>query len=138
MFNLSFEKRLAFWRDFRIKLEESEDPLLETINFWKTIPEVSFQADPYDQNTWPSPWQIINENVYCSFVKILAICYTLQLTDRFSQSNFEIHITQDDNEILYWLSVDDLCVNSKYNDIKSIDFLKKLKIEKTYVMSNIQ
>jgi hypothetical protein len=44
---------------------------------------------------WPTPWELIQENKFCEFVKILAICYTLQLTDRFSRDDFEIHITQD-------------------------------------------
>ena len=39
--------------------------------------------------------KLIAENNYCPFVKILAICYTLQLTDVLSQASYKIHITHD-------------------------------------------
>ena len=95
MFDKKFEERLALWRDFRNSLEESDDPLQDTINLFSEAPLSNFAADPYTQSTWPDPWELIEENNYCPFVKILAICYTLQLTDRFKGSSFEIHITHD-------------------------------------------
>ena len=95
MFEKKFEERLLIWREFRNSLENSKDPLQDTINFFSVAPMVNFAADPYGQSTWPDPWELIEENNYCPFVKILAICYTLQLTDRFLDTTFEIHITHD-------------------------------------------
>lgn len=95
MFDKKYEQQLIIWREFRDSLETSDDPLQDTIDFFKPAPETMFAADPYSPETWPTPWELINENVYCPFIKILAICYTLQLTDRFSADQFEIHITQD-------------------------------------------
>ena len=64
---------------------------------------------------------MIEENRYCDFTKILAIYYTLQLTDRFSNSRFEIHITLDEKEsvLRYLLFVDNLTIGYYYN--KSIE-----------------
>lgn len=109
MFERKYEDRLAFWREFRESLEDAEDPLRDTIEFFNRAPKSALAADPYTQSTWPDPWELIEENNYCPFVKILAICYTLQLTDRFSQSVFEIHITQDRQRSStdYLLYVDD-------------------------------
>jgi hypothetical protein len=56
------------------------------------------QVDPYDINTWLDPWELIYENQYCDFSKILAICYSLQLTDRFMAEDFEIHIYTNNKE----------------------------------------
>lgn len=95
MFEKSFEQRLLIWHDFRKELETAEDPIQDAINFFSTAPLTSMAADPYTQDTWPGPWELIEENNFCPFVKILAICYTLQLTDRFTNTIFEIHITQD-------------------------------------------
>ena len=121
MFDKTYVDRLKMWRDFRLTLEESNSPFEDTIEFWNNAPLSSIAADPYDKTTWPTPWEMIEENRYCDFTKILAIYYTLQLTDRFSSSRFEIHITLDEKEsvIRYLLFVDNLTIGYYYN--KSID-----------------
>jgi hypothetical protein len=107
-----FEQRLSIWRAFRETLETSNDPIQDTINFYNKAPLCNLAADPYTQSTWPDPWELLEENNYCNFIKTLAICYTLQLTDCLSQSNFEIHITRDnENSATYYLLyVDDFVV----------------------------
>ena len=95
MFDKSYEDRLATWAEFRSTLEVSKDPIQDTINFFNKAPLVNIQTDPYTPSSWPDPWELIKENIYCAFVKILAICYTLQLTDVLSKEKFEIHITHD-------------------------------------------
>jgi len=95
MFEKKFEERLVLWRQFRETLEFSEDPIQDAIDFYSCVPLMNIAADPYTPSTWPDPWELLEENNYCPFVKILAICYTLQLTDCFSKQNFEIHILHD-------------------------------------------
>jgi len=75
-------------------------------------PWVTLNADPWTTETWPSPWELIDENQYCEFSRLLGICYTLQLTDKFSQSTFEIHIAIDNerSSTYYLLYVDDLVI----------------------------
>jgi hypothetical protein len=131
MFDKSYVERIKAWRTFRLTLEETISPFEDTIEFWNNAPLSSIAADPYDKTTWPTPWEMIEENRYCDFTKILAIYYTLQLTDRFSSSRFEIHITLDEKEsvIRYLLFVDNLTIGYYYN--KSIDAtdLPKLKCQ---------
>jgi len=95
MFDKKYEDRLKLWHNFRLSLENSKDPIQDTIDFYNRAPIVSLATDPWTQSTWPDPRQLLEENNYCPFVKILAICYTLQLTDCLSQEVCEIHITQD-------------------------------------------
>ena len=95
MFDKTYEDRLAVWAEFRSTLEDSDDPIKDAIDFFDKAPLVNIQTDPYTSSTWPDPWEVIKENIYCPFVKILAICYTLQLTDVLSKVNYEIHITHD-------------------------------------------
>jgi hypothetical protein len=112
MFDKKYEDRLILWRNFRAGLETATDPIQEAIDFYSQAPKCVFAADPYDSTTWPSPWELLEENNYCSFVKILAICYTLQLTDVLSQASYEIHITRDNenSETYYLLYVDDAVI----------------------------
>lgn len=95
MFDQSFEDRLAAWKNFRDNIDESDDPLQSVIDFFSDAPLVNIAADPYDQSSWPTPWELIQENIYCKFVKTLAICYTLQLTKLFFDSEFVIKILKD-------------------------------------------
>ena len=109
MFDKKYEQRLLIWREFRDSLETADDPIQETINFYDRAPECLIAADPFTPSSWPTAWELIEENNYCSFVKILAICYTLQLTDVLSQASYEIHITRDREKsaTYYLLYVDD-------------------------------
>ena len=109
MFDKPYEQRMVIWRDFRSKIETSLDPIQETIDFYNQAPSCPIAADPYTPSSWPDPWELLEENNYCSFVKILAICYTLQLTDVLSQASYEIHITRDNenSETYYLLYVND-------------------------------
>ena len=90
----------------------SKDPIQDTIDFYNNAPLVTIATDPYTPSTWPDPWELLEENNYCSFVKILAICYTLQLTDVLSQASYEIHIVRDnENSATYYLLyVDDIVI----------------------------
>lgn len=135
MFNKPFEERLVIWKKFREQLEDSDTPIQDCIDFFKDAPLVNIQADAYDRSTWPDPWQMIEENFYCDFVKILAICYTLQLTDRFSHSNFEIHITQDQkrSEINYLIILDEWIIDCAMNTVIDKSKLSKdIKITKVH------
>jgi hypothetical protein len=138
MFNQTFENRVKLWKQFRSTLENSPTAFEDVIEFWNKAPLVSIQADPYDRKTWPGPWEMIHDNVYCSFLKILAIYYTLQLTDKFSQARFEINIVQDKENYQkkYLLYIDNICIG--YDALKPTfisDLPKTLEIELTYSVS---
>ena len=112
MFDKKYEDRLTIWREFRNELETSADPLQDTIDFYNQAPYCLIAADPFTPSSWPTAWELLEENNYCAFVKILAICYTLQLTDVLKRSKYEIHITRDfkNSETYYLLYVDDIII----------------------------
>ena len=112
MFNKKYEERLELWREFRSGLETTTDPIQEAIDFYNQALDCLIAADPFTPSSWPNPWELLEENNYCSFVKILAICYTLQLTDVLSQASYEIHITRDNKNsaTYYLLYVDDIVI----------------------------
>ena len=104
MFDKKYEDRLSAWREFRERLECSSDPIQLAVDYYKNAPLVSMSVDPYTPSNWPDPWELIAENLYCDFGKILGICYSLQLTDCLSHESFEIHITQDrEKSAIYYL-----------------------------------
>jgi hypothetical protein len=109
MFHKNYEERLQLWKQFRKGLEKVEDPIQEAIDFYNQAPYCLIAADPFTPSSWPTAWELLEENNYCAFVKILAICYTLQLTDVLSQASYKIHITRDfkNSSTYYLLYVDD-------------------------------
>ena len=128
MFNKMYEDRLNIWSKFRQTLEKSTTPFEDTIAFFNDSPYTSISADPWDRNTWPTPWEMIHENLYCDFTRVLAWCYSLQLTERFSNSNFEIHIiTAEEKSYQYVLHADDFVLGFIDNVA-----VKKDKLPKNY------
>jgi len=117
MFHKLYETRLALWQEFRDELETAFDPLQLVIDLYQSAPTVSINCDPWDRSTWPDPWQLLAENEYCEYCIILGMCYTLQLTDKFSQAKFEIHIVidQENSDRMYLLHVDDRVLGYYYN-----------------------
>jgi len=137
MFNKKFEDRLAIWSSFRDGLGQTEDPIQAAIDFFNKAPLTSIAADPWDKKTWPTPWELIEENTYCEFVKILAICYTLQLSGCFSRSKFNIYIASNDQYRYYLLFVDDIVIGYEYDTYIKKDSIKNIKFETKYEMPSI-
>ena len=101
MFHKNYEQRLNSWSSLRQKLEVAADPFQEVIDFYKQAPYVSVHTDPWSQDMWPDPWELVYENQYDEFCTVLGMCYSLQLTDRFSGSDFEIHIVIDKENSMF-------------------------------------
>lgn len=123
MFQPKYEDRLLSWAEFRSELEEADNAFQLCIDQYAKAPIKSIVADPYSKETWPSPWELIEWNTYCEFVTVLGICYSLQLTDRFSESKFEIHIGIDsaDSCRRYICAVDDQYItNTSYGQMKNM------------------
>ena len=97
MFNQSVDQRLTEWVNHRKRLDEVEDPLQEVWDFWHNAPFVPHNRniDPYFQQSWPSPWEIISENKYDEFTRALMIGWTLKLTNKFKNSKIELRTLVD-------------------------------------------
>lgn len=140
MFEQRYEERLLTWRSFRDSLETSESPLDSVIEFYKKAPYVSILTDPWDKSTWLGPWELLHENQYCEFSRVLGMCYSLQLTERFKGSTFEIHIGMDHqrSQTFYLLFIDDSVIG--YDDNRPVrrqDLPESLVSQRIYVMSEL-
>lgn len=137
MVSKPFEERIVTWSRFRATLETSADPISDVINFWNDVPLASRNLDPFDMTTWPDPWEMIEENSYCEFGRLLAIAYTLKLTDKFKdwQPVFKIGLDRKTSRRYYMLLIGDQVVG--FDQEKSVhinDIPKSIHIEKTHVL----
>ena len=141
MFEKNADERLVAWSEFRKKLETSTDPIQEAIDFYSHAPRVSIHTDPWDESTWPPPWELVQENQYCDFCIVLGLCYSLQLTDRFSGTNFEIHIIIDskNSATKYLLTVGDSMIVHSNGEAKFVTQIPDYyQIKKKFNMNKTQ
>ena len=97
MFFKTADERLSAWRELRKKLTQADNPLEQVINFWSEAPLVihNHKVDPYNPKSWPTPWELIDENKYDDFTLALMIGYTLKLSDRFRDKSIEVRTMVD-------------------------------------------
>jgi len=141
MFHIrKYEERLTSWNQFRQTLETEDDPIQASLDFYNQAPMVSINTDPWDEATWPDPWELVFENQYCSFCSVLGVCYSLQLTERFKESNFEIHIgiDREKSHTVYLLLVDDIVIMWNDGTATKTELSETLQVEKKYVMPKLQ
>lgn len=134
MFDLHGIERLTAWKLLRDELETCEEPLILCAKSWSKAPYVSEYLDPYDPDSWPDPWRLVIDGRFDNLAISLGMLYTLRLTKKFSDCDFEIFRSERnkrDND--YFLKVADLGVlNMSYGEVEPIIKLQDYKISKVY------
>ena len=145
MFQLPAEDRLRSWREFRTTLESLplETALAETAEFWRCAPFVPYNLDYSDIRTWPEPWTLIDENIYCDVAKCLGIVYTISLTGH--KKNLDVEIRQyvdlktGYEYNLAWIDKGKYILNMIDGEVLNIEqFDKTLKLIKQFTAVDLQ
>ena len=84
MWAATFQARLASWTQLRATAQNLPKPqCLATINeWWFDSPWRPYYLHWDDRAQWPDPWQLLEENTFCSLARALGIMYTICLMDR--------------------------------------------------------
>ena len=130
MFNLYGNERLIEWKRFRDSLESCSDPLTRVAELWATAPFVNPYIDPNNPNEWPDPWHLVLDSKLDELAISLGMLYTIKLTQRFMDSNCEIHKSMLPNNLepSFYLVVDQQHVmNYEPRIVHSIDVLDKVQ-----------
>ena len=53
-----------------------------------------------DQSTWPDPWQLLSDDIYCSLARGLGILYTITMLDRADLQDAVLAEVGSDNLVL--------------------------------------
>ena len=124
----TFEARLDSWHQLRKQVADQPVELaLETINsWWFQTPWTAYHLHWDDQDTWPDPWQLLSDNMYCEVARGLGILYTITCLNRSDMASAELVLTKDDRNLVlvdkskYILNWDETVVlnNSSEIDIK--------------------
>ena len=84
MWSRTFAQRLEAWAVLRQQCQDiSPELALQKINaWWFTSPWQPYHLHWDDLPTWPDPWQLLDDNIYCSLARGLGIMYTIAMMDR--------------------------------------------------------
>ncbi len=135
--NWIYKSTFRSWIDLRERLEFCPDPYTTASNYFNKFPRVKIYTDPFDRSTWPTAWELIDENEYCSFNVLLGICYTLQLTERFKHIQPLINVALDsENKTMYYMLLIDDKVYGYQEEEWSLqrNLPKSLSVQKSYPM----
>lgn len=89
MWPKTFAQRLESWNHLRNYAASADLPTaLVAINqWWFRSPWTAYHLHWDDQETWPNPWQLLDDNVCCNLARGLGILYTITLIDRADLQN---------------------------------------------------
>ncbi len=81
IFQNSYDIVLKNWYNLRISLENKDiiTRCVEVDNWWQQTPLVNHYLHCDNITEWPSPWELIYENHYCSKARGLGMFYTMYL-----------------------------------------------------------
>lgn len=99
---LTFESRLQAWNQLRAQAAQlSTEKSLNLINtWWFSAPWRPYHLHWDDFETWPNPWELLSDNLYCDVAKGLGIMYTISLLDRADFADAALVLTQDGNNLV--------------------------------------
>ena len=98
----TFAQRLDSWSQLRAQAAQVDsDTALHLINaWWFHSPWRAYHLHWDDQPSWPDPWQLLSDNMYCSLARGLGIMYTIAMLDHQEMQDSHLVDTGSDNLVL--------------------------------------
>jgi hypothetical protein len=97
MWYSDFADRLESWAGLRtaansVPLEQA----LELIDgWWQRTPWQPYYLHWDDEPTWPDPWQLLSDNVFCELARGLGILYTVSMLDHPDLASARLVLTEE-------------------------------------------
>lgn len=98
----TFAQRLDSWSQLRSQAAQVDsESALRLINaWWFHSPWRAYHLHWDDQPTWPDPWQLLSDNMYCGLARGLGIMYTIAMLDHLEMQDSHLVDTDSDNLVL--------------------------------------
>jgi hypothetical protein len=102
MWPRNFPERLQSWNTLREQCvsAELETCLNKIDSWWQQTPWCPYHLHWDDRESWPDPWQLLDDNIYCGLAKGLGIMYTITLIDRADLQDVVLAEVAGDNLVL--------------------------------------
>jgi hypothetical protein len=136
MWPATFDARLASWTQLRDHCQNLPlESALSAVNaWWFTAPWQPYYLHWDDQKTWPDPWQLLSDNVYCDLARGLGIVYTISMLDRVDMAPATLVLTEDDSNLVQ-VAKEKYILNWKAEQI--VNTFTKVKIKRQYQQDQI-
>ena len=98
----TFSDRLDSWLNLRRQCTTADLATAVTVinQWWFTTPWTPYHLHWDDQPSWPDPWQLLDDNLYCSLARGLGILYTIAIMDREDLQNATLAEVGSNNLVL--------------------------------------
>ena len=99
MWCLDYQTRLEQWVYLRAESAnlDLEICLLRVNDWWQQTPWRPYYLHWDDHETWPNPWELLADDVYCGLARALGIVYTLLLINHKEVDEISLVETDDGN-----------------------------------------
>lgn len=130
MWHREYQARLAAWVDLRNRSTNLpiSECLLSIESWWQASPWRPYYLHWDERETWPDPWQLLADNVFCDVARALGMLYTVYLLDREDCQTFEmveaeqgnLVLVQQGKYIMNWIPDSIVNIRSKELRIKTV------------------
>lgn len=102
MWHPTYPDRLAAWVQLRERCQSVPLPsCLSAINlWWQSSPWRPYYLHWDDRQTWPDPWQLLADDVFCDVARALGMLYTVRMLERFDCADAYLVQTDQNNLVL--------------------------------------
>jgi len=137
MWAKTFDQRLNEWYSLRTEVSSIglESSLLTINAWWHTAPWTAYYMHWDDCESWPDPWQLLDDNVFCDVARGLGILYTITMLDREDVQNASL-VHTDDGYNLVLIPDTDYILNWDKDSVFNSNL--NLKIQRRLTQSQIK
>ena len=102
MWPRTFAERLESWTQLRAQasVADAETALAAINTWWFQTPWRAYHLHWDDQPSWPDPWQLLSDDIYCPLARGLGILYTITMLDRADLQDAVLAEVGSDNLVL--------------------------------------
>jgi len=127
------EERISRWKDLRDSLDGSdeEEMLNNVAQFFADIPVGPRYIDYYTPDSWPTPWEILYDKLFCPNSISLLIYYTLLL--QLGEDRIEVVLIDDKKDrFLVPLLDKKYILNYVLGEISSIEEFPQVQVIESF------
>jgi hypothetical protein len=127
----SFAARLESWNQLRDRTQNLsiESALLDINAWWFRAPWRPYYLHWDDQNTWPDPWQLLSDDIYCEVARGLGILYTIKLMERSDLAPVDLVLTQEGTNLVL-VAKEKYILNWEPDSV--VNTIQEVKIKRQY------
>lgn len=127
------EERIAWWKELRDRLngQEEAEMLNSIAHFFASVPVGTRYIDYYTPASWPTPWEILYDKLFCANTVSLLIYYTLIL--QLGEERVDILLVEDDTDRFLLPIVDKkYLLNYVLGEISNVEDFPQIKVIETF------